>query len=148
MTAVAPNVAELIDRAAAADDVRELFAAASVRLRRLVPFDSAAWLATDPATSLPTSPTRVENMGHFGGHDACLRLWELEFLIEDVNLFQDLANCAAACRGAVRGDARHPGAQPALPRVPRAARLHRRAAGGAARRRAAVGDDRAAAPRR
>jgi hypothetical protein len=55
---VAPNVAELIDRAAAADDVRELFSAASTRPRRLVPFDSAAWLATDPATSLPTSPAR------------------------------------------------------------------------------------------
>jgi DNA-binding CsgD family transcriptional regulator len=99
--AVAPNVAELIDRAAAADGVREVFAAASTRLRRLVPFDSAAWLATDPATSLPTSPTRVENMGHFGGHDSCLRLWELEFLVEDVNLYSDLAR-APSPAGALR----------------------------------------------
>jgi DNA-binding CsgD family transcriptional regulator len=99
VTAVAHNVAELIDRAAAADGVREVFAAASTRLRRLVPFDSAAWLATDPATSLPTSPTRVENMGHFGGHDACLRLWELEFLVEDVNLYHELANAPRPAAG-------------------------------------------------
>jgi DNA-binding CsgD family transcriptional regulator len=99
VTAVAPNVAELIDRAAAADSVRDLFAAASTRLRRLVPFDSAAWLATDPATSLPTSPTRAENMGHFGGQDACLRLWELEFLVEDVNLFQGLAGAPQPAAG-------------------------------------------------
>jgi DNA-binding NarL/FixJ family response regulator len=99
VTVVAPNVAELIDRAAAADDVRELFAAASTRLRRLVPFDSAAWLATDPETSLPTSPTRVENMGHFGGQDACLRLWELEFLVQDVNLYRDLAHAPQPAAG-------------------------------------------------
>jgi DNA-binding CsgD family transcriptional regulator len=49
------------------------------------------WLATDPATTLPTSPTRVENMSHFGGQEACLRLWELEFHVEDVNLYHDLA---------------------------------------------------------
>jgi len=96
---VAPNVAELIDRAAAAGGVRELFAAASTRLRRLVPFDSAAWLATDPATILPTAPTRVENMDHFGGQDACLRLWELEFLVEDVNLYRDLANAPQPAAG-------------------------------------------------
>jgi DNA-binding CsgD family transcriptional regulator len=88
---VAPNVAALIDRAAAADGVRGLFEAASTRLRRIVPFDSSVWLATDPATTLPTSPTRVENMAHFGGQEACWRLWELEFHVEDVNLYHDLA---------------------------------------------------------
>ena len=55
---------ELIERASAADDVRDLFASASERLRRLVPYDSSVWLATDPATNLPTTPVRAENMAH------------------------------------------------------------------------------------
>ena len=93
-----------------------MFAAASERLRRLVPFDAAVWLATDPATSLPTAPTRTENMGHFGGADACLRLWELEFLVEDVNLYSDLAQ-AERRRRAADEHRRPPGAQPALPRA-------------------------------
>lgn len=99
MTAVPPNVAALIERAGRADDVQNLFAAASTRLRRLVPFDAAAWLGVDPATSLPTAPTRVENMGHVEGPAACLRLWELEFLVEDVNLFHDLANAGSPAAG-------------------------------------------------
>ncbi len=90
---------ELIRHAAAAGSVRELFAAASERLRRLVSFDAAVWLATDPATSLPTAPTRSENMARFGGSDACVRVWELEFLVEDVNLYSDLARASAPAGG-------------------------------------------------
>ena len=90
MTTLAPTAAhqrtELIERAGTAGSVQALFGTASERLRRLVPSDAAVWLATDPATSLPTTPTRTENMDHFGGADACRRLWELEFLVEDVNL--------------------------------------------------------------
>jgi DNA-binding CsgD family transcriptional regulator len=95
VAALAPTAthhrAELIDRAAAASSVRELFAAASSRLRRLVPFDAAAWMATDPATTLPTAPTRAENLDGFGGKDACVRLWDLEYRVEDVNAYHDLA---------------------------------------------------------
>ena len=92
---------ELIERAAAAESVRELFGNASARLRRLVPFDAAVWLATDPATTLPTAPTRAEDMAHFGGKDACARLWELEFMVADVNPYHELARApkpAAALR--------------------------------------------------
>ena len=90
---------ELIERAGAAGSVQALFGAASERLRRLVPSDAAVWLATDPATSLPTTPTRTENMDHFGGADACRRLWELEFLVEDVNLYRDLARSEQPAAG-------------------------------------------------
>ena len=70
-----------------------VFEATSGRLRRLVPFDASVWLALDPATTLPTAPTRSEQLGHVCSGDAqsCLRVWELEFLVEDVNLYRDLA---------------------------------------------------------
>ena len=74
-----------------ASNVRDVFAAASSRLRRLVPFDAAVWMGTDPATTLPTSPTRAENLVVHGGTSGCLAQWEREFLVEDVNLFGDLA---------------------------------------------------------
>ena len=82
---------ELLDHAERACSVRDLFAAAAARLRHLVPYDASVWLTTDPATNLPTAPTRTENMGHFGGREACARFWELEFLEQDVNLYRDLA---------------------------------------------------------
>jgi DNA-binding CsgD family transcriptional regulator len=65
----------------------ELFATASRRLRRHVPFDAAMWLALDPETGLPSGPARLERF------DAarCLRSWELELLTEDVNPFGELA---------------------------------------------------------
>jgi DNA-binding CsgD family transcriptional regulator len=88
----------LIDRAGEAGSVREVFAAASERMRGLVPFDAAVWLASDPATSLPTAPTRSENMGFVGGSDGCLRLWELEFFAEDVNLYCDVARAPTPAR--------------------------------------------------
>ena len=97
----------LIERAAEAAGVRELFAAASPRLRRLVPFDAAAWLAVDPATTLPTAPTRAENLDDFGGHDACVRLWQLEYEVEDVNPYRALARAevpAAGLRMATDGE--------------------------------------------
>jgi DNA-binding CsgD family transcriptional regulator len=109
VAALAPTVthhrAELIERAAAARSVSEVFDAVSSRLRRLVPFDSAAWMATDPATTLPTAPTRAENLDGFGGKEACVRLWELEYKVEDVNPYQELARAdvpAAGLRMATR----------------------------------------------
>lgn len=89
---------QLLARASEAKTVGELFAAASERLRRLVPFDAAVWLATDPATGLPTCPTRTENLSGFGVAD-CLRGWELEFMVEDVNLYGALARADAPAAG-------------------------------------------------
>jgi DNA-binding CsgD family transcriptional regulator len=82
-----------------ADGVRGVFAAASERLRRLVPFDAAVWMATDPATALPAVPTRTEHLTLQGGVDGCLALWEREFLVEDVNLYADLAQRPAPAGG-------------------------------------------------
>jgi DNA-binding NarL/FixJ family response regulator len=99
---VAPTAAhardELVHRATSAKSVRELFRVASKRLRRLVPFDAAVWVGCDPATGLPTAPTRTENMNHFG-LDACMRGWELEFMVEDVNLYSTLAHAGAPAAG-------------------------------------------------
>jgi DNA-binding CsgD family transcriptional regulator len=81
----------LIARAQRARSVGEVFATASTRLRHLVPFDSAVWLATDPATSMPTAPTRKENLDGFDADD-CMRVWEREFLVEDLNPYRDLAH--------------------------------------------------------
>ena len=90
----------LIERASEAQSVRELFRTASPRLRRLVDFDAAVWLATDPGTGLPTAPTFVENLDHLG-RGPCERVWELEFQVDDVNLYRDLAG-AAVPAGALR----------------------------------------------
>jgi DNA-binding CsgD family transcriptional regulator len=89
----------LVERARAAGSVRDVFAAASERLRRLVAFDAAVWLAVDPAYQLPTAPTRSENMGFVGGSDGCLRLWELEFFLEDVNRYHDVCRSPMPARG-------------------------------------------------
>jgi DNA-binding CsgD family transcriptional regulator len=92
--------AELIERAGDAPSVRVLFEAASTRLRRLVSFDAAVWLATDPATGLPTAPARSENMRHAcKGTEDCMRVWENEFLVEDVNLYRDLARAETPAAG-------------------------------------------------
>ncbi|TQS41174.1 response regulator transcription factor [Cryptosporangium phraense] len=64
-----------------------LFEAVSDQLHDLVPFDGAAWFATDPATLLGTSAVRVENIGT--GH--CESYWERECLVEDALLFRDVA---------------------------------------------------------
>jgi hypothetical protein len=44
---------ELVLRVQRADDPAAVFAEASTRLRRLVPFDAAVWLTTDPGTGCP-----------------------------------------------------------------------------------------------
>jgi DNA-binding CsgD family transcriptional regulator len=68
----------------------ELFARASARLRRLVPFDSAGWTATDPATLLPTNPGLVENVVPGG----CALYWGRELAVDDVLRYRDLAGSA------------------------------------------------------
>lgn len=70
-----------------ATDGDELFSDVSTRLRQIMPFDSAAWFATDPATVLGTLPVRVENVE--SGH--CESYWERECRVEDVLLFRDVA---------------------------------------------------------
>jgi DNA-binding CsgD family transcriptional regulator len=105
VTAIAPHLVrrreELVERAAGAPDVSGLFAAASVRLRRLVPYDAAVWMAFDPATTLPTAPTRAENLGHVCKRDghSCVRVWELELLADDVNQYRHLARAATPAAG-------------------------------------------------
>jgi DNA-binding CsgD family transcriptional regulator len=92
---------ELVVRAASADDVMGVFRTASERLRRLVPFDAAVWLATDPATQLPTAPTRSENMEERArvNREECVRVWEREFLMEDVNLYGELTRAEIPAGG-------------------------------------------------
>jgi DNA-binding CsgD family transcriptional regulator len=107
MLTLAPTAAnardELVARAAAADGVRELFRVASERLPRLLGYDACVWLGTDPATLLPTAPSRSEQMRHVCGGDprSCLKVWELEFTVEDVNHYRDLAH-ARVPAGALR----------------------------------------------
>jgi hypothetical protein len=91
--ALARHVDDLIDHARAAKTPAELFTGVSTRLRRLMPFDAALWMGTDPATGLPTVPTVAENLG-YGDPDRCMTYWERELLVEDVNLFRDLARSA------------------------------------------------------
>jgi DNA-binding CsgD family transcriptional regulator len=91
--------AELVERAGEAGDLHELFGAASERLRRLVPFDAAMWLANDPATHLPTAPTRTDNLAGGLTRERCLRVWELEYLVEDVNLYRDLTRADTPAGG-------------------------------------------------
>jgi DNA-binding CsgD family transcriptional regulator len=86
------------------DDAVAVFAAASARLRRLVPFDAAVWLTTDPGTGLPTAPTLADNLELDGEREQCSAMWRREFLVADVNLYRDLARAevpAAALRATV-----------------------------------------------
>jgi DNA-binding CsgD family transcriptional regulator len=97
---------ELVLRVQRADDTAAVFAEASTRLRRLVPFDAAVWLSTDPGTGLPTAPTRVESFD-LGHPDACSEFWRRELLFEDVNLYRDVAS-AEVPAAALRATARDP----------------------------------------
>jgi DNA-binding CsgD family transcriptional regulator len=91
---------ELIARAQMAETPDELFSAVSERLRRLIPFDAAVWLATDPEMGMPTAPTRKENLDGFDAKD-CMRVWEREFRNADVNPYSELAQ-ADVPAGALR----------------------------------------------
>jgi DNA-binding CsgD family transcriptional regulator len=92
----------LIDRARGADSVLGVFEAASERLRRLVPFDAAVWLANDPSINLPTAPTRAENMEErirSVGFDSLERFWESEYLASDFNSFSELNRASRPAAG-------------------------------------------------
>lgn len=58
----------------------------SRRLGRLIPFDASLFIATDPATVLPTPPVRVEHLD-----EDCQTFWERELMVEDILLYRDLA---------------------------------------------------------
>ena len=83
-----------------ADSTTGVLTAASTRLRRLVPFDVAAWVSTDPATGLPNGPTLLDGLEGVSPAQ-CSEHWRSELLGDDVNLFTDLA-AAPVAAGALR----------------------------------------------
>jgi DNA-binding CsgD family transcriptional regulator len=98
---------DLVRRVGRKDSAADVLAEASTQLRRLLSFDAAVWLSTDPITGLPVMPTRVEDVEPRDPRQ-CADHWRHEFLVEDVNLFRDLARApvpAAALR-ATLGDPR------------------------------------------
>ncbi|MEV0222597.1 helix-turn-helix transcriptional regulator [Streptomyces sp. NPDC050704] len=96
--------AEVLSGAERAGDTLELFSGTSAKLRRVMPFDSAVWAATDPETGLITAPMLVENLG---SRERCADYWESELLEENVLPFRDLARAAVPAAGlrAATGDA-------------------------------------------
>jgi DNA-binding CsgD family transcriptional regulator len=90
---------ELVLRVQRVDDPVAVFAEASSRLRRLVPFDAGVWLTTDPGTGLPTAPTLTDNLELAGEAEQCSALWRREFLVADVNLYRDLARAEVPAAG-------------------------------------------------
>jgi DNA-binding CsgD family transcriptional regulator len=101
---------EIVRRAARATTAAEVFAMVSTPLRALVPFDAAAWLATDPATGLPTSPVRIDDLDGIT-RAMCATHWQHELLVDDVNLFRHLARRdvpAGALRDTVADPRRSP----------------------------------------
>lgn len=93
---------------AAAPDPHTLFADTSTRLRRIVPFDAAVWVATDPINGLTTAPVRVENL-HEGG---CGTYWESELFAEHVNRFRDLVHAPVPVVGLQAATGRNPARSP------------------------------------
>jgi DNA-binding CsgD family transcriptional regulator len=94
---------ELVRHARRGSTAVEVFARASARLRRLVPFDGAAWMSTDPGTGFPTSPVRIDDLAQIP-RDECASHWHHELLADDVNLFRDLTRAdrpAAALRATI-----------------------------------------------
>ncbi|WP_116998796.1 helix-turn-helix domain-containing protein [Desertimonas flava] len=99
---------ELIAQARRGTSPGDVFARASARLARLVPFDAAAWLGTDPGTGLPTSPVRIEGLDAIS-QSVCAGHWQDELLLDDVNLFRQLGRAsvpAASLRATVGVPAR------------------------------------------
>jgi DNA-binding CsgD family transcriptional regulator len=89
---------ELVRRVGQAVRVADVFSAASTRLRRIVPFDGAAWVTTDPATGLPNGPTRLEDL-EMVSPAQCSAHWRREFADADVNRFRELARAEIPAAG-------------------------------------------------
>jgi DNA-binding CsgD family transcriptional regulator len=90
-TTIERQVSALAESCAKAETDEVLLDEVSERLRKLVPYDGAAWFATDPATLLATCPARIENVED--GH--CESYWERECRVEDAILFRDVARAEA-----------------------------------------------------
>jgi DNA-binding CsgD family transcriptional regulator len=100
----------LVQAARRGTSAADVFARASERLRRIVPFDAAAWLGTDPGTGLPTAPVRIEDLDGISRR-LCAEHWQRELLVDDVNLFRDLGRApvpAAGLRDVTGDPARSP----------------------------------------
>ncbi len=79
------------DACSRAADGLELLSGVSERMRKIVPFDGAAWFGMDPSTVLPSAPVRIENIED--GH--CETYWHRECTVEDTLLYRDLARAAS-----------------------------------------------------
>lgn len=75
---------------ATAESPERMLAGVAASLRRAVPHAAAAWLTTDPASSL-------FNHGHIEAFpsDACAPWFHGELLVDDVHLFRDIAGSGA-----------------------------------------------------
>ncbi len=78
--------ARILELARSGPAAAEFLCELARQLRLIVPFTASFWSASDPFTLLATSPARVENLD-----GQCERWWEREFLVQDFNLFRDLA---------------------------------------------------------
>jgi DNA-binding CsgD family transcriptional regulator len=81
---------DLIRQAGRGANPGDVFAHASSGLRGLVPFDAAAWIGSDPCTGLPTSPAYIVGLDGVS-RSTCSEHWQDELLLDDVNLFRELA---------------------------------------------------------
>jgi DNA-binding CsgD family transcriptional regulator len=64
----------------------ELLESLDTQLRRHLPYQGACWFATDPATLLATTPSRLVGIG--ANH--CDSYWHREFFVDDALLYRDL----------------------------------------------------------
>lgn len=80
---------ELLRHTATADTVRDVFARASRRLPRLVPYDAAAWVMADPTTGLPSAPSLLD--GFSAPVPTCAEHWRSGFVDADAVRFRHLA---------------------------------------------------------
>lgn len=76
-----------IAKGVAGADSETVFDELAARLAPCVPFDASIFFATDPATVLAICPARIDGVAN----NQCYAYWQREFLVEDVNLFADLA---------------------------------------------------------
>jgi DNA-binding CsgD family transcriptional regulator len=64
----------------------ELLESLDTQLRRHLPYQGAAWFATDPATLLATTPSRLDGIAA----EHCDTYWHREFFVDDALLWRDL----------------------------------------------------------
>ena len=76
----------LLSKATEEPDAVGMFAQASARLRRVVPFEAAVWRVTDPETGIMTAPMHGENIDAQG----CFEYWETELHAGSIILYSDL----------------------------------------------------------